>query len=106
MKLLPNHRITAWLFDVRIWIAVLLLIRLENIDLAPYDEHSWRQTMTLGVARNYAEVENNFFHPRTIVCDSRGGIFAQEFPLFNYSIFSTCWWRVLAFGLLHKPPGV
>jgi 4-amino-4-deoxy-L-arabinose transferase-like glycosyltransferase len=87
MKLLPNHRITAWLFDVRIWIAVLLLIRLENIDLAPYDEHSWRQTMTLGVARNYAEVENNFFHPRTIVCDSRGGIFAQEFPLFNYSIF-------------------
>ena len=84
MKFLSYHHISTWLFDVRIWIVLLFLLRLENIDLAPYDEHSWRQTMTLGVARSYADVDNNFLHPRTIVCDSRGGMFAQEFPIFNY----------------------
>jgi 4-amino-4-deoxy-L-arabinose transferase-like glycosyltransferase len=92
MKIVPYHHITAWLFDVRIWIILLFLIRLENIDLAPYDEHAWRQTMTLGVARNYAEVDDNFLQPRTIICDSRGGIFAQEFPVFNYCVFLL--WKV------------
>jgi len=87
MPQLNTAQLKSWLFDVRLWILVLLLLRLENIDLAPFDEHNWRQTMTLGVARNYAEVDGNFFHPRTIICDSRGGIFAQEFPLFNYCVF-------------------
>lgn len=87
MPQLNTSALQSWLFDVRLWILVLLLIRLENIDLHPLDEHSWRQSMTLGVARNYGEVDAHFFHPRTIVCDSRGGIFAQEFPLFNYCIF-------------------
>ncbi|MBP6825797.1 MAG: glycosyltransferase family 39 protein [Saprospiraceae bacterium] len=81
-----NH-IKYWLFDIRLWILVLFLIRLENIDLPPLDEHSWRQTITLGVARNYLEWDADFFHPRTVICDSRGGIQAQEFPLFNYCIF-------------------
>lgn len=92
MPQLNTTTLQSWLFDVRLWILVLLLIRLENIDLAPFDEHNWRQTMTLGVARNYAEVDATFFHPRTIVCDSRGGIFAQEFPLFNYCVFLL--WKV------------
>ncbi|HMX39884.1 MAG TPA: glycosyltransferase family 39 protein [Saprospiraceae bacterium] len=87
MSALNTSHLESFLFDVRLWIVVLLLIRLENINLPPLDEHSWRQSMTLGVARNYAEVDANLFHPRTIVCDSRGGILAQEFPLFNYCIF-------------------
>lgn len=64
-----------------------ILIRLENINLPPLDEHAWRQSITLGVARNYLEWDTHFFHPRTVICDSRGGIQAQEFPLFNYCIF-------------------
>ncbi len=92
MPQLNTTTLQSWLFDVRLWILVLFLLRLENIDLAPFDEHNWRQTMTLGVARNYAEVDANFFHPRTIVCDSRGGMFAQEFPLFNYCVFLL--WKV------------
>ncbi len=75
------------LTDVRFWIALLFIIRLENIDLAPLDRHFWRQSITLGVARNYLEWDANFFHPRTVLCDSRGGIQAQEFPIFNYLIF-------------------
>jgi 4-amino-4-deoxy-L-arabinose transferase-like glycosyltransferase len=86
-------RVKNILFDVRFWILLLFLIRLENINLPPYDEHSWRQTITLGVARNYLEWDANFFHPRTVVCDSRGGIQAQEFPLLNYLIFLI--WKVL-----------
>lgn len=81
-----TEKIKTWLFDVRLWIIVLFLIRLENIDLPALDEHAWRQTITLGVARNYMEVDDNFFHPRTVICDSRGGIQAQEFPLLNYCI--------------------
>ena len=92
MPQFDTTQLKSWLFDVRLWILVLFLLRLENIDLAPLDEHNWRQTMTLGVARNYAEVDAHFFHPRTILCDSRGGIFAQEFPLFNYCVFLL--WKV------------
>lgn len=84
--------IKTLLFDVRLWILVLFLIRLENIDLPPLDEHAWRQTITLGVARNYMEIEANFFHPRTVISDSRGGIMAQEFPLYNYLVFLL--WKV------------
>jgi len=87
-----TEKIKTLLFDVRLWIVVLFLIRLENIDLAALDEHSWRQTITLGVARNYMEVDANFFHPRTVICDSRGGILAQEFPLYNYLVFLL--WKV------------
>ncbi|MBK9981215.1 MAG: glycosyltransferase family 39 protein [Saprospiraceae bacterium] len=84
--LLTTNFLTRWLFDVRLWIIVLFIIRLENINLPPLDEHEWRQTSTLGVARDYVEVNPKFFEPRTIICDSREGILAQEFPLFNYSI--------------------
>ena len=87
-----TEKIKTLFFDIRLWILVLFLIRLENIDLPPLDEHSWRQTITLGVARNYLEWDADFFHPRTIICDSRGGIQAQEFPLFNYCIFLL--WKV------------
>lgn len=86
------NKVKQYLFDVRLWILVLFLIRLENINLPPLDEHSWRQSITLGVARNYLEWDANFFHPRTVICDSRGGIQAQEFPFFNYCIFLL--WKV------------
>ncbi|MEO6132782.1 MAG: glycosyltransferase family 39 protein [Saprospiraceae bacterium] len=85
-------KLIGWLFDVRLWILVLLLIRLENINLPPLDEHAWRQTITLGVARNYIEISPDFFKPRTIICDSREGIIAQEFPFFNYCI--SLLWRL------------
>lgn len=75
------------LTDIRFWIFILLLIRLESINLPPLDEHAWRQCITLGVARNYAEVDATFWEPKTVICDSREGILAQEFPILNYIIF-------------------
>lgn len=93
MSLLSQQNILRLASDVRIWIFILFLIRLENINIPPLDEHSWRQTLTLGVARNYLEVDGNFFHPTTVLRDSRQGILAQEFPLFNYSIAAL--WSIL-----------
>lgn len=78
---------TKWLFDVRLWILVLFLLRLENIDLAPLDMHAYRQSLTLGVARNFLEWDANIFQPRTILCDSRPGFEVMEFPVLNYAIF-------------------
>lgn len=75
------------LADPRFWIFVFFIIRLETIDLPPLDAHSWRQCITLGVARNYSEVDATFWEPKTVICDSREGILAQEFPVLNYLIF-------------------
>ncbi len=73
--------------DIRFWVFVFFLIRLETIDLPPLDEHAWRQCITLGVAKSYLQVDPNFLEPKTVICDSREGILAQEFPLLNYIIF-------------------
>ena len=78
--------------DFRFWLFIFFIIRMETINLPPLDEHSWRQCITLGVAKSYLEVDASFFEPKTIICDSRDGIFAQEFPLLNYIIFLS--WKV------------
>lgn len=77
----------TWLKDARFWILILFLIRLENIDLPPLDVHAYRQTHTLGVARNFLEQDANIFRPRTIVCDSREGYHPSEFPVYNYCVY-------------------
>lgn len=55
------------LADPRFWIFVFFIIRLETIDLPPLDAHSWRQCFTLGVARNYSEVDATFWEPKTVI---------------------------------------
>ena len=81
------HIIKTSVTDIRFWLFVFFLIRLETIDLPPLDEHAWRQCITLGVAKSYLEVDSNFLEPKTVICDSREGILAQEFPILNYIIF-------------------
>lgn len=87
MKHLNWDLAKKYLLDVRLWILVLFIVRLENIDLAPLDAHAYRQSLTLGVARCYLEVDWNLFAPRTILCDSRPGFEVMEFPVLNYAIF-------------------
>jgi Dolichyl-phosphate-mannose-protein mannosyltransferase len=81
--------------DIRFWLFVFFVIRLETINIPPLDEHAWRQCITLGVAKNYLEVDATFYEPKTVICDSREGILAQEFPILNYLIFIL--WKI--FGL-------
>lgn len=84
--------ISRYLADIRLWIVVLFLIRLEQINLAPLDAHAYRQALTLGVARNFVEWDANIFHPRTILCGSNEGEEVMEFPLLNYCI--SLLWRI------------
>ena len=74
------------LFDIRVWVLILFLVRMENLNQPPLDAHSYRQTITLGIARNYVEWDANFLRPRTILCDSRPGYEITEFPILNYMI--------------------
>ena len=92
MKDQALHRLKLLFADPKVWVLLLFLARLESIDLPITDEHCWRESITLGVSRNYLEWDANFFHPRTVLCDSRSGIQAQEFPLLNYAI--TLMWKV------------
>lgn len=78
--------ISRYLTDIRLWIVVLFLIRLEQINLPPLDAHAYRQALTLGVARNFVEWDANIFHPKTILCGSNNGEEIMEFPLLNYAV--------------------
>lgn len=89
---LNTQTISLFFLDIRFWILLLFIIRLENIDLPPLDVHAYRQCLTLGVARNYLEIDWNLFAPRTILCDSRPGFEVMEFPILNYTI--ALLWRV------------
>ncbi len=54
-----RSKLPGWLMDVRVWILVFFLLRLENINLPPLDEHQLRQTLTLMVSRNLIEISPN-----------------------------------------------
>ncbi|MFZ1677865.1 MAG: glycosyltransferase family 39 protein [Saprospiraceae bacterium] len=86
------HKSFPWPYIMIAGIVILFLIRMENIDEAPMDTHFFRQALTLGVARNYIEWDSNLFHPRTILCDSREGNIAGEFPIYNYLV--SILWRI------------
>ena len=76
----------TWWKDYRIYVLLFSLLKLYNLDIPVLDEHNWRQCLTLGVARNFIEIDPNILYPRTPICDSRSGIIPQEFPILNYLI--------------------
>lgn len=72
------------LLDIRLYIVIFTILGLENIMTPPIDEHTWRQTLTLMISKNFYEVSPNILYPRTDVGFSTGGIMSVEFPVFNY----------------------
>ena len=76
-------------FSNSVWIKFLIviffLVGLENILLPPFDNHGWRQILTLSIAQNFLEFPNIFF-PRMDIGGETNGIIACEFPIFNYLI--------------------
>jgi hypothetical protein len=67
-------------------LALQIALHLAYLDQPPYGRHTWRQTLTLSVARNFHEESMNPFYPRI---DARGphtGVTGMEFPLLNYII--------------------
>jgi 4-amino-4-deoxy-L-arabinose transferase-like glycosyltransferase len=72
---------------IEFWIVLLFISRLENITIPPFDWDTWRQTLTMTIARNLYEVDANILFPRIDTGANGEGIFAGEFPIFNYLIF-------------------
>jgi 4-amino-4-deoxy-L-arabinose transferase-like glycosyltransferase len=75
-----------WLFDIRLWILALFLLRMDNITIPPLDEHGIRQTLTLSVARNMIEVSPDPLRPRVDFGDWDPRIVACEPPIYNSMI--------------------
>lgn len=68
---------------------LFILIHLPVITRPPLDEHSWRQTDTAAVIRNFQEESPNIFQPRIDMRQNYTGITGMEFPAYNYLVYLT-----------------
>jgi len=69
---------------------VFFVLRLYGITNPPLETgHSWRQSFTCMVARNFLETDPNIFYPRCDYSGEKEDVIAAEFPVFNYLIFIT-----------------
>ncbi|MFT5725175.1 MAG: hypothetical protein ACI9JN_002298 [Bacteroidia bacterium] len=74
--------------DVRFWLLLFFVVRLIGITNPPLESgHSWRQTLTNMVARNFYETNANICYPMIDVAGEKSGVMTSEFPLYNYLIF-------------------
>ncbi|HNY02673.1 MAG TPA: glycosyltransferase family 39 protein [Bacteroidales bacterium] len=74
--------------DFRFWLLLFTAVRLYGITFPPLESnHTWRQTFTCMVARNFLEEDPNLFTPRTDLAGFGPDAVAAEFPVFNYLIF-------------------
>jgi Dolichyl-phosphate-mannose-protein mannosyltransferase len=76
-----------YIMTIEFWIVLLFISRLENITAPPFDWETWRQTLTMTITRNLYEIDSNILYPRIDTGGQGSGIFAGEFPIFNYIIF-------------------
>jgi Dolichyl-phosphate-mannose-protein mannosyltransferase len=76
--------------DIRFWIILFFIIRLYGITNAPIEiSHSWRQSLTNMIARDFLEIDANILYPRIDMDGNKSGIIATEFPFYNYLIYLT-----------------
>ena len=75
-------------YDIRFWLLILFLLRLIGITNPPLEmSHSWRQSLTAMISRNFIEYGPNLLYPRIDMGGIREGIIGSEFPFFNYLIY-------------------
>lgn len=73
-----------FLGDIRFWVALFFILQLENYTNPPLDAHSWRQILTITIAKNFLTIDPNIFYPRIDTAGELTGIIGSEFPIFNY----------------------
>jgi hypothetical protein len=88
-----NHKdlsqiMAHWLraVDPVYWVLLFFgMVQLVGITDPPLEmAHSWRQSFTAMVTRNYVENGMDWLHPRIDMAGEKSGIVGAEFPLFNY----------------------
>ncbi len=83
--------------DYKIFLLIAFIIGLSNYDLNLIDDHAWRQSLTISIAKNMLEYPNPLY-PRTVFCCKGEYIIGSEFPLFNmlmalfYKVFGYQHW--------------
>ncbi len=87
MHSLVSSRLKSSSFLLTLILLTFALLHLPGITHPPLDEHSWRQSDTAAVARNFAEESPNILYPRIDMRNQYSGITGMEFPLYNYGIF-------------------
>lgn len=66
---------------------IVLVAHIPHLTAPPLDLHSWRQTDTAAVARNFGNESANIFMPRIDMRGANNGVTGMEFPLYNYILF-------------------
>lgn len=67
------------------------LIQLVGITDPPLEmAHSWRQSFTAMITRNYWEGGMDWLHPRIDMAGEKSGIVGAEFPIFNFLSWVLC----------------
>ena len=72
----------SFLWDIRIWVLLLFVLRLVGITQPPLETaHHWRQTTVTMTARNFHELGLDLLHPRVDMAGEKSGITGMEVPL-------------------------
>lgn len=83
-----KEKLKRWTSDIRFWLSFFFLIRLVGITNAPLEiAHSWRQSLTNMIARNFYEHGPDIMHPMIDMAGEKTGIIGSEFPLYNFLIY-------------------
>lgn len=92
---------------IRYILLLALILRAYNVTAPLIGMHSWRQTDTASMARNYYEQGTNFFYPQIDWGGNTAGYVECEFPLYPYLMallyyvvgFSEMWGRLFSIML-------
>ncbi len=76
-------------------LVLVYLVGLFFINQPPTDDHNWRQTLTLMIARNFMEPDANIFFPKYDI-GKTPGIMSTEFPFYNYVL--SFFYKVLGYN--------
>lgn len=95
-----NKHIKPVFGDVRFWLLLFFVVRLIGITNPPLESgHSWRQSLTNMVARNFYEGKAELLYPTIDVAGEKSGVMTSEFPIYNYLIYGVS--KVFGFNHWH-----
>ena len=90
-----SEYIKQLLSSIEFWLGLVFVIGLLTLNYPPLDAHTWRQSLTLMIAKNLYELSPNVMYP-TYNIGHHPGIIPTEFPLYNFII--SLFYRVFGYN--------
>jgi len=88
-------KLISLLKRIEFWLGLIFVLGLLTMNYPPIDAHTWRQTLTLMIAKNLYELSPNVFYP-TYNIGNHPGIIPTEFPLYNF--ITSLFYRVFGYN--------